>query len=513
MSSNDDTLISVKLSPDRLEAFLVVMPGIDRAYVSADVALAKALSQALKPGPLLSQRINRAIEAFGEHDLGAKGEFRAALAEGQKAIDGQNGSFALEPELDAIHVLSQSKAAAQEQQPKKPSTDETLDHRSRSTLMVVKAGQRIGTITKATEGTDGLDVCGNTLRAKPGKSIAAKFDAQTIECHESGPVFAKVAGQLVYDHDGLHVCPTLIVDAYVDFSTGNIDFPGNVEVRKGIRDCFQVVSGRSITAGGLVEAADLTSARDIELLGGIAAREKGSVHAGRDLLARYLNGATVHVGRNLVVDREICDCKVAVTGNVSSPKAAVMGGMLSAMGRCEIAQAGSDAGAHTVICIGRAETLDGLVARSLRIIDKLEEKVGAARKQIRDLRADPAASSLKAEMMTSLQFEAAELEAKLVPLKESLRATLRLIDSKAETVLHVHEYLYSGVEIRAGGQRAVLSQSLKGPLTVTLDEIGELICTDLTSGSVKAIKSVAKVSPDEHSFCRAGLPEDLRKAG
>lgn len=513
MSSNDDALISVKLSADRLKAHLVVMPGIDRAYVSADVALAKALSQALRPGPQLSGRINKAIETFEKHDLGTQGEFRAELAEGEPAVNGEDGRFTLEPELDAIHQLGLTRAAAKEERAQAPSDGEALDHRSRTTLMVVKAGQRIGTITKATEGTDGIDVAGNTIKAKPGKNIVTKFDAQSLECHDSGAVIAKVAGQLVFEHDGLHVCPTLVVDAYVDYSTGNIDFPGNIEVRKGIRDCFHVVSGRTITVGGLVEAAELTSARDIELLGGIAAREKGQVHAGRDLLARYLNGATVHVGRNLVVEREVCDCTVAVTGNVASPKAAVMGGMLSAMGRCEIAQAGSDGGSHTVICIGRADALDGLVSQSLRIIGKLEEKIGAAKKQIRDLRADPDASSLKAEMMTSLQFEAAECEAKLMPLKDSLRATLKLIDSKAETVLHVHEYLYSGVEIRAGGHKAVLTQSLKGPLTVTLDAIGELICTDLTSGSVKAIKSVAKVTPDDSTFSRAGLPEDLRKAG
>lgn len=513
MSSSDDALISIKLSADRLHAHLVVMPGIDRAYVSADVALAKALSQALRPGPQLSGRIKKALEAFEKHDLGTQGEFRAALAEGTSAVDGEDGRFALEPELETIHLLSLTKAAAKEQQPTKPSTDETLDHRSRTTLMVVKAGQRIGTIAKATEGTDGIDVAGNTIKAKPGKSIATKFDAQTIECHEGGAVIAKVAGQLVYEHDDLHVCPTLVVDGYVDYSTGNIDFPGNIEVRKGVRDCFHVVSGRTITVGGLVEAAELTSARDIELLGGIAAREKGRVQAGRDLLTRYLNGAAVHVGRNLVVEREICDCTVAVTGNITSPKAAVMGGTLSAMGRCEIAQAGSEAGAHTVICIGRADTLDGLVSQSLRIIGKLEEKIGAAKKQIRDLRADPDASSIKAEMMTSLQFEASECEAKLMPLKESLRATLKLIDSKAEAVLHVHEYLYSGVEIRAGGHKAVLTQSLKGPLTVTLDENGELVCTDLTSGSVKALRSVAKVTPDDTTFSRTGLPEDLRKAG
>ncbi len=60
-----------------------------------------------------------------------------------------------------------------------------LDHRERSTLMVVKAGQRLGQIQRATDGIDGTDVCGNTIRAKAGKQAPVTFDSQTIELHEN----------------------------------------------------------------------------------------------------------------------------------------------------------------------------------------------------------------------------------------------------------------------------------------------------------------------------------------
>lgn len=512
MANDDDQLISIRLTSDRLEASLIITPGIDRSYVTTDVVLAKALSQALQPSPKLSKQIEEALKAFADHNFESLGEFKHVIATGQPSEDGQDGSFTLEPELQQIYDYSKKRLSNENAPPNDAAKGEALDHYNRTMLMVVKSGQRIGQVNVATDGTDGIDVCGNTIRAKPGKQNPNKFDAQTIECHDSGAVLSKIAGQLIIEHDSYHISPTLTVDSYVDYSTGNIDFPGNVEVRKGVRDCFQIVSGKSITVGGLVEAAELVATRDIELLGGIAGRDKGTIHAGRDLIARYLNGSVCRVGRDLIVDKEICDCQVAVTGNLCSPTATIIGGHIASLGSCQIAQIGSEAGTHTVISLGRADTLDGFIGQSLSIIKKLSEKASKTKAQMKELRDSPDASSLKAEMMTSLQFEASEAEAKMVPLKDALRATLKLIDSNCEPVLQVQNLLCLNTEIRAGGFKAVMKETIKGPLTVRLDDVGELILQDQSSGSVLPLKNFAKMSPDETSYNRSDMPSELRKS-
>ena len=512
MTTQDDNLISIRLSSDRLEASLVIMPGIDRNYVSADVALAKALSQAIQPGPKLNQSISEAINAFNSHDLESYGEFRYLVAEGQPSEDGVDGQFVLEPDLEAIHEHSKKRVIENGPPAESDSADETLDHRERSTLMVVKAGQRLGQVQRATDGIDGTDVCGNTIRAKAGKQAPVTFDSQTIELHENGAVIAKIAGQLVIEHNSVHISPSLIINDYVDYSTGNIDFPGNIEVHRGIRDCFEVTSGKSIKVMGLVEAADLVAARNIELPGGISGREKGTLHAGRDLIAHYLNGAECRVGRNLVVDKEICDCDIFVIGNVRSPSATIMGGHLSALGACEFQQVGSEAGSHTVISLGRADALDELVRDSLGLIKKLADKAAKAHAQMQELRDDPDASSLKAEMMTTLQFEAAEAEAKIVPIKDALQAAYTLIKDNCEPVLTVQGMLCQDTDIRAGGTRAVFKQCLKGPIAIKLDEQGEMICLDLNTGGITPVKNLATLSPDQTSYRFQDLSAEFRKS-
>lgn len=512
MTDQDYQYISVRLAANALEATLQVQRAAARETVTEEVVLAKAVAASLIAGPPLVLGIKGALEAFASHDLNTSGDFVATLIKGRPAEDGQDATFVLEPDLGAIFAQSKRRTQPQTGDEARATTDGSFDHYARTTLMVVRTGQRIGRLNSATDGTDGFDVCGHTLHAKPGRSVTLKFDPQTIDCAQDGVVVAKVAGQLIIQNDSVLISPRLSIEGYVDYSTGNIDFPGSIEVRKGIRDCFQVSAGRSITVEGLVEAAELSSARDIQLLGGISGRGKGSVYAGRDLRARYLNRSHCRVGRDLIVDKEICECVVAVSGSVVSPSVTVMGGELASLGACDIAQAGSEGGTHTVISLGRADTLEAIVAQSLAIIKKVGDKAGAARAQLHELQNTAERSAQQVDLMTSLQFEISEADAKTAHLREALRATLGLIESRSVTVLRVQELLCQGTEIRAGGIKALLTRSVKGPLTVSLNASGEMICTDQRTGSVTPMKDLARLSADETSYNRGDLPSEFRKA-
>ncbi len=189
-----------------------------------------------------------------------------------------------------------------------------------------------------------------------------------------------------------------------------------------------------------------------------------------------------------------------------------MGGHLSALGACEFQQVGSEAGSHTVISLGRADALDELVRDSLGLIKKLADKAAKAHAQMQELRDDPDASSLKAEMMTTLQFEAAEAEAKIVPIKEALQAAYTLIKDNCEPVLTVQGMLCQDTDVRAGGTSAVFKQSLKGPIAIKLDEQGEMICLDLNTGGITPVKNLATLSPDQTSYRFQDLPAEFRKS-
>jgi len=450
-----------------------------------------------------------AIEAYDAHDFSENDTFQHLIAEGQKAVDGECEGFDLTPELQLIHDQA-AHAEADQDATKNKADSETLDHRERSSFMIVKAGQKIGQLTRATDGTDGIDVCGNNIAAKPGTTGAVKLDQNSIEDHEDGSIFAKVAGQVVFEGDSLSISPTLTIAGAIDYSTGNIDFPGNITISKGIKDGFNVEAGKTITACGLVEAASLTSSRDVVLSAGMSGREKGAIYATRDLVAKYLDKCNCQVGRDLVIENDICDCNIVVSHDTKSPAATLMGGELSTLNECELGQVGTESGTKTIVTLGRVPEIDRMVHIALDIVRTCRAKAKECSDRAAELHEDPDYSPTKAEMLTLLQFEEAEHENKIKRLMESIRDALRTTDTGTPK-LTVQKELCQNAEIRIGGQSADITQTIQGPISIWL-ELGEMVCKDLNTGTQVPLSQYATITKATDSYTQEDLPEDLRIA-
>ncbi|GAB5496917.1 MAG: FapA family protein [Phycisphaerales bacterium] len=514
MTQEDETKISIQLPSDKMEAFLILQQGLDPADLSSEIVTALALSHAVQQGPTLKSLINEAIKAYPTHDFSEADRLRMLIAEGRRPIDGDDESFEFTPELQAVYEQTRKTVVKDQEQAELPAEDadeEQLDYRDRTSFMIVKSGQRIGSIHPATQGTDGIDVCGNNVPAKPGKASSIKVDPYSLERHEDGSVYAKVAGRLSYAGDAISVSPTLEINGYVDFSTGNIDFPGNIVVSQGVRDGFHVQSGKSIAIGGLVEAAELVSGRDITLKVGMAGRGKGTIFAGRDLNTTYLDACDCQIARDLTVENDINDCTIIVTRDIVSPSATLLSGEIAVLGHCELAQVGSPTGAHSVITLGRVPKFDEMVSEALEIINKCRAKAQDCINKQAELNADPDSSTMKAELLTQLQFEAAEHESKIQPLMEAISDALAATES-THPRLTVHKRLCQNAEIRAAGLSAVLQQDIEGPIEITLDSQGQLVCKDLGDGTQVQLSLYAKIEKSGLSFTPDDLPDDLQNA-
>lgn len=512
MTQQDDNKITIQIASNKMEATLALKPGIDPGCLSGEVVMALVLSHAIQPNQEMKQVINQAIESYADHDFTQSETLRVIIAKGCPAIDGDDESFKLTPELQAIYEMSRRRVLTVEQAPSPEDKEaEPLDHRQRSKFMIVQLGQPIGKISPETDGVDGIDVCGNIIPAKPGISTNFKADLNSVESHADGTVYAKVAGRLLLAHDSVSISPTLELTGYVDFSTGNIDFPGNVSVLQGVRDGFLLQSGKTITVSGLVEAAELVAGRDISLKIGIAGRGKGSIFAGRDVQSTYLDACECRVGRDLIIENDINDCKVVVTRNVLSPSATLIGGELAVLGSCELAKTGTPSGTRSIITLGRVPEFDRMISEALKIISLCQTKAQDCINKLAELNADPDCSTTNAEMLTKLQFEASEHESKIEPLMDSIRAALAATKSSTPR-LTVHKRLCQNTEIRAGGLSAVIQQDIEGPVEITLDDQGQFICKNLGDSTQVLLGLYATIDKADASFTDDDLPKELLKA-
>ncbi len=502
MADGIDACVQTSFGPERLTASVRLVPGIDPAQFNADTLLGLIAAAGVAPKLIHEQAVRDLLAAYqAEPTKGAEG----LVAEGLAPEHGQDGRLELTPEFkEALERQNEARRrnkavaeGAEAPPPENSDADEGVSHYEQSPFCVVKPGTIVGHLHEPTQGTDGHDVQGKTLAAREGKPFKLQSD-DTIEIRNDGTVITRVCGLLEHTGSLIRVLPSLEIEGYVDFSTGNVRFPGDVIVQKGVRDNFVVESMQAVHVRELVEAAHIQSENNVLLDRGMAGREKGRLDVGGDLQARYLDGATAEIAGDCVVAKEITNCEVRARGRVASPACTIVGGSVSGSRGIEVLQVGTGAGALTEVIVGKVEELERLAQRAAAMIPALEMRLAKAEERLKQITTmGGRQTSQQAEQLTELQFEVSSAQARMQPIIDALVRTLQMIEKASLPELIVHRRLYAKSTIWIGPFKAEMTDDLKGPLRVTLDSRGEPVVIDLTTESTNPLKQVARVVRDE----------------
>ncbi|MEO0587619.1 MAG: FapA family protein, partial [Planctomycetota bacterium] len=266
----------------------------------------------------------------------------------------------------------------------------------------------------------------------------------------------------------------------VDFSTGNIDFNGDIVVRRGVRDRF-TLRANNVEVHGLIEAATVIARQRMRALGGFAGRERGAVRVGKVLEAKYLDNVEGEIGSELEFEREIINCDLVVQGAVRSTNGAILGGRTVVTGPCHVGQVGSAGGSRTLLMIGAVPRLDPLAAKLRPVVEKLQARhrqLGSEAQEIEERIENGTASPSDREQQTSLMFSVAESERTLNKAEPAL-GLLEATIAEARTVdLTVHRRLHQDAIIGFDGQQYRVINGFKGPVRVTIDFEANLLLED-----------------------------------
>ncbi len=486
--------IRVIQAGDRLAASVRIPAGaepdsLDRATVHAALVEAgvspAAIDNAAIDALLLEARKNTDIEHEG------------VVAKGKAPEHGSDARVVIEPALQ--EQLDEAKRK-REAPPEPPTSAEegNADHYNRSAFVVVLAAQRIGRLLPKTDGADGVDVTGRVIAAKEGKKARVKLD-RSVRIDEQGVISASHSGHLIAGPTEIRVERELNISGGVDFSTGNIDFPGNVNISKGVKDRFSVRCKGSLTVGELVEAATLDARFDITLGRGMAGRQKGVIRSGRDLHAKYIDASLVFVGRNFTAEREINDSTVRVCGKLTAPGAVIIGGEVGLGGSGECAQIGAESEITTTVRLGVLDELERLAGAGLDRHQALVEQRDAAKERYETLKKAGGAkpSGSLAEELTELQFAVQTCEQAISRLAQGLSETADTMERFIEPSITVHRIIHRGTVLLVGPYRCLFKSAVKGPVTVRTDDKGAPVLEDLTAGSSTPLDKIATVTRED----------------
>mgnify|MGYP006273394533 CR=1 FL=1 len=351
--------------------------------------------------------------------------------------------------------------------------DAAVDYRSLSAYILVKPSQVLGVLHPATPGEDGRDVTGQTLPAKPGREFKLQVN-ESILIDASGQLIAQDEGVLFREGGKAEIRRLLEIPGSVDFTTGNVDFNGDVIVQRGVRDRFLVKATGTARVMGLIEAAMIDVEQDLEARGGFAGRERGNARVGRHLVAKYLDNVQGQVHGDLKVDREVINCELTVHENVACPSGSIIGGRLCVSGRIEVASLGSGAGVATDLIVGAIprleQPLQRLVAMTHRLI-KIEDELA---EEQRLLAMNRRPSATEKERQCEIMFELDAAQSALTRARAAADALAQRISEKRVVDINVGRRLFPGVRLRLGEVVYRIGDEVRGPLRIELGRGTEL---------------------------------------
>ncbi|MCC7409865.1 MAG: DUF342 domain-containing protein [Phycisphaeraceae bacterium] len=474
MSAPTDTgSIRVIIAKDASAAQLSIAADCPRQSLNAQICLNLLQQQGLAVTP----PVRHAVDAFLRQLPPQGQEANAVVATAQPAKDGTDGHVAW-----LLEEAAPNDAAAN-----------SKNYYAHSAYLMVKPGQVLGQVHNPTPGEDGRDIYGKTIAAKIGKPAPLQLD-ESIHRDSAGQLVAQREGVLTREGNKASIRHLLEVPEYVDFSTGNIDFSGDVVIRKGVRDRFVVKAGGSVEVFGPIEAATIDCRRDLDAHGGFAGRERGHAHIGGNLRAKYLDNIQGEIRGDLLADREVVNCALTIHGGIASPHAAIVGGHLTVANTVHVGTLGSDADVPTELILGTVPRLESLCRQLQTITHTLQaqnDKLLGQQKQIQDL-SGRRTTSIDKEKQTEILFSLSSLRVPLARAQVALQELQTRIDAQRTVNLKIERRLHAGVILTLGLSSFRVTRDTRGPLHITGSPKGDLVfrCGD---GPSQPLAQIAEV--------------------
>lgn len=321
------------VSEDRIAAWLFVFPPVGKGEGLSSETLGKALEKSDVKNGIDTKRVIEILKNPPYFEL-------TSIAFGTPPVQGRDGAVIEKfPHEVVQEILVDENGNA--------------DYRSVSYVQNVEKGQMICEIELPVPGTDGMGVDGKVVPAAAVTPAKVPQGRNTQLSEDGLHLFASQSGHLEYVNGAFRVHPVLEIATDVDYSTGNIDFVGDVHIHGDVRENFKVQAKGTIMIDGLVEAATIEAGGDLLISSGVVGDNRAVLRSAGNVRAKYLESCQVYAGRSVYADCVVasqicCDGSVIVT----SGRGSIIGGNLIAGESVRAKMIGARSGRQTEITLG-----------------------------------------------------------------------------------------------------------------------------------------------------------------
>lgn len=452
---NESPDISVRVLDDARRAQVHIPASTDPSILTTDLLLTIASGANVKATTGVQLRAARIVADF----KAAPRDLTCDLALATEPVAGKDATWTWEPRFDPAVAPVAPVAMG-----------ERIDHHA-SHIITVAPGTPIARSTDPTDGIDGRSVTGSVLPARRGNEAGVR-PGEGLQVLPGGQVVARIDGILLVAGGVATVSTLLRIRKSVDFSTGNIDFKGDVHITHDICDGFKVHALGNLTVDGAIEGAEIVCGGCLTCPGGVASSRRSHITATGHSTIGFLRNSTALFRGNLTCPGELEHCNTTVGGECLCQGGRVIGGSLHLNGNAHIGTLGSPAWTPTLIIIGDLP----LVATALRRLDanalRLKQAITAKETTLSQLQSGGGKSASAREQLTELQYELSELRKAAQTVDAERSKQQQAMREHAAVELHVARIVYPKVTIQTGTIAFQFEKELKGPLQFLTSDSG-----------------------------------------
>jgi hypothetical protein len=218
-------------------------------------------------------------------------------------------------------------------------------------ILIVRKRELIARVVEKRKGQAGKDVYGNPVepsrreieQIRPGKNTRVA----------EGALVAARSGRLRYEQGSVWVDEHLEITGSVDYSTGNIEFPGDVTLKGEIKDGFHVWAAGSVSATATVDVSQVYCKKSFVTPGGVIGRRQQILRAGGQVSCRFVEHCQVESRSSIFVKEYGYQARLyALDRIVLGDKGSLIGGRVVAAHGVVAGELGNGAEVPTEVVVG-----------------------------------------------------------------------------------------------------------------------------------------------------------------
>lgn len=314
---------------------------------------------------------------------------------------------------------------------------------------------------------DGYNVYGDIIKALIEKKIEVLCGSGVST--KDGLIFiAEDPGRVILEKNTLRIEKHLSHKGNINFNTGNIRFPGSVDITGSVDSGATVETGGELKISGSVSGGVVISNSSITINEGINNHAGGYIKAGRDVKANFAENSFISC-TNLNIKSSLMNSTVNCSGELHAGN--IVGGHVYSENKISCANLGSAGGVPTIIFIGfNPKYLARIEIRKKRL-SKIKQLLEEYRKMQESIeKNDKIKHKSILEKEQQLVIELSDKIERCERLKIKASAQAHAIENEhlpnIKAYIEVKETLFPGVVIYNGINEMKITQATAGTAVI-----------------------------------------------